>query len=98
MTPSSTVASCLLLALSGLAVAADRHTLTIAATCMSCHGPDGRSLGEIPRLDGLSKTEFVTALRDFRSGARRATIMQRQASGYTDAEIEALGDYFATLK
>lgn len=98
MTPPLAFASCVLLALSGLAGAADRHTLTIAATCMSCHGPDGRSLGEIPRLDGLSRTEFVTALRDFRSGARRATIMQRQASGYTDAEIDALGDYFATLK
>lgn len=88
----------MLLALSGLAGAADRHTLTIAATCMSCHGPDGRSLGEIPRLNGLSKAEFVAALRDFRSGARRATIMQRQAGGYSDAEIDALGDYFASLK
>lgn len=98
MTPFSAVASCLLLALSGFAAAADRHTLTIAATCMSCHGPDGQSLGEIPRLTGLSKAAFVTALHDFRSGAGRATIMHRQASGYTDAEIDALGEYFATLK
>lgn len=98
MTPSTAVASCVLLGLSSFAVAADRHTLTIASTCMSCHGPDGRSLGEIPRLTGLSKAEFVRAMHDFRSGSRRATIMRRQASGYTDAEIDALGDYFGNLK
>lgn len=98
MKSSLAFASCALLALPGLSGAADRHTLTIASTCMTCHGPDGRSLGEIPRLTGLSKAEFVQAMHDFRSGTRSATIMRRQASGYTDAEIDTLGDYFSTLK
>jgi cytochrome subunit of sulfide dehydrogenase len=37
-------------------------------------------------------------MKDFKSGARSATIMKRHASGYTDAEFEAMGEYFASLK
>lgn len=86
------------LALSGLAGAADTHTQSIAATCMTCHGPGGRSLGAIPSIAGLDKAYFVKAMKDFKSGARPATIMKRHASGYTEAEYEALAAYFASLK
>lgn len=86
------------LALSGLAGAADIHTQSIAATCMTCHGPGGRSLGAIPSIAGLDKAYFVKAMKDFKSGARPATIMKRHASGYTEAEYEALAAYFASLK
>jgi cytochrome c553 len=37
-------------------------------------------------------------MKDFKSGARPASIMKRYASGYTDAEFVAMGDYFASLK
>ena len=86
------------LTLSGLAGAADIHTKSISSTCMSCHGPGGKSLGAIPSLAGLDKAYFVKAMKDFKSGARPSTIMKRQASGYTDAEFEAMGAYFAGLK
>lgn len=86
------------LALSGLACAADIHTKSIASTCLSCHGPGGKSLGPIPSLAGLDKAYFVKAMQDFKSGARPSTIMKRHASGYTDAEFEAMGAYFAGLK
>lgn len=86
------------LALSGLAGAADIHTQSIAATCMTCHGPGGRSLGAIPTIAGLDKAYFVKAMKDFKSGARPATVMKRHASGYTEAEYEALAAYFASLK
>lgn len=86
------------LALSGLAGAADIHTRSIAATCMSCHGPGGKSQGAIPSIAGLDKDYFVKQMKDFKSGARQGTIMKRHASGYTDAEFEAMGAYFATLK
>lgn len=86
------------LCLCGSAGGADVHTRTIAATCMSCHGPGGKSLGSIPSLAGLDRARFVRTLNEFRSGARPATIMKRHASGYTDAEIEALAAYFASLK
>jgi cytochrome c553 len=86
------------LALSGLAGAADIHTKSIASTCMSCHGPGGKSLGAIPSLAGLEKAYFVKAMKDFKAGTRPSTIMKRHASGYTDAEFEAMGAYFAGLK
>ena len=86
------------LALPGIAGAADIHTQVIASTCMSCHGPGGKSQGTIPSLAGLEKDDFVKTLKDFKSGARAASIMKRHASGYTDAEVEAMGAYFATLK
>jgi cytochrome c553 len=100
MNPSTalTLAGLASLGFCGNAGAADVHTRTIAATCMSCHGPGGRSLGSTPSLAGLEPAYFVQTLKDFRSGAKPGTIMKRHASGYTDAEIEALGAYFASLK
>lgn len=86
------------LALSGIAGAVDVHTRTIAATCMTCHGPGGKSLGAVPSLAGMDKGYFVLAMKDFKSGARAGSIMKRHAAGYTDAEFEALGAYFASLK
>lgn len=86
------------LALTGTTGAADIHTKAIASTCMSCHGPGGKSQGAIPSLAGLDKDYFVKSMKDFKSGARTGTIMKRHASGYTDAEFEAMGAYFAGLK
>lgn len=86
------------LALSGIAGAADVHTQTIASTCMSCHGPGGKSLGAVPSLTGLDKDYFVKSMKEFKAGTRAATIMKRHAAGYTDAEFEAMGAYFASLK
>lgn len=86
------------LCLFGGAAAQDVHIRTIAATCMSCHGPGGKSVGKNPSLAGQNKTSFVESMKAFKSGERTGTIMKRHASGYTDAEIEALGAYFASLK
>ena len=86
------------LALSGIAGATDVHTRTIASTCLSCHGPGGKSLGTIPNLAGLDKDFFVKSMKDFKSGARAGTVMKRHAAGFTDAEFEAMGAYFANLK
>lgn len=85
-------------ALSGMSGAADMHTKTLSATCMTCHGPGGKSKGATPSLAGLEKDYFVKAMKDFKSGTRTGTIMKRHASGYTDAEFEAMGAYFASLK
>ncbi len=86
------------LCLGGVAAAQDVHIRTIAATCMSCHGPGGKSVGKNPNLAGQNKAFFVQSMKDFKSGEKPGTIMKRHASGYTDAEIDALGDYFASLK
>lgn len=92
------LAACVGFGVTGLAQAADMHTKAISATCMSCHGPGGKSGGAIPSINGLDKDYFVKQMKDFKSGARPATIMKRHAAGYTDAEFEAMAAYFASLK
>ena len=68
----------------------------LASTCMSCHGPGGKSRGAIPSLAGLDKAYFVKSMQDFKSGARASSIMKKHAAGYTEAEYEQMGEFFAT--
>jgi sulfide dehydrogenase cytochrome subunit len=70
----------------------------LALSCLNCHGPGGRSPGEIPSIAGRNELFIRTALLDFREGRRSATVMTRLAKGYSDADIEALAKYIATLK
>ncbi|KAB2313569.1 c-type cytochrome [Betaproteobacteria bacterium SCN2] len=83
--------------LSANAFAVDRGEL-LASSCMSCHGPGGKSKGAIPSLAGLEKGYFVTSMQNFKSGARPASVMHRHAKGYTDAEYALMGEYFSKLK
>ncbi len=66
--------------------------------CFTCHGPEGRSPGSIPSLNGKSADALVKTLQDFKSGARPSTVMARHAKGYTDAEIEAIAKYISSFK
>jgi Cytochrome c553 len=83
--------------LSANAFAVDRGEL-LASSCMSCHGPGGKSKGAIPSLAGLEKGYIVKSLQDFKSGARPASVMQRHAKGYTDEEFALMADYLSKLK
>lgn len=71
----------------------------LAAPCFTCHGTDGHSVGGIPpSLAGQSKDYLVQQMKDFKAGKRPGTIMEQQARGYTDAEIELVARYFSSLK
>lgn len=95
-------AGCAVLLLCGGAVvhAQDStYARSLAATCFTCHGTDGRSVGGIPpSLAGQNKQYLVQQMKAFRSGQRPATIMHQQAKGYTDEEIELIAGYFASVK
>lgn len=69
----------------------------LAHTCMTCHGPEGRSHGAIPSLTTLSSADITTALQAFRAETRPSTVMHRIAKGLDDADITAVATYFATL-
>src|SRR6266852_3438795 len=73
-------------------------TRTMASTCAACHGTNGQSAGGIPTLAGLPKSYFIKQMQDFKSGARAATVMNRHAKGYSDAQIEQLAEYFTAQK
>ena len=73
----------------------------LALSCMNCHGPGGKSPGDIPSIAGKSEDYIKNALIDFRDGKRSgtaSTVMTRLAKGYTDDEIAAVSKYVATLK
>jgi sulfide dehydrogenase cytochrome subunit len=73
----------------------------LALSCFNCHGPNGKSPGPIPSLAGKSAAILKATLVEFRDGKRTgaaATVMTRLAKGYSDAEIDAVSAYLATLK
>ena len=80
------------------AQAMDTRARFMAANCSYCHGHDGKSSGAIPGLAGLEAKYFIDQMKAFKDGSRPATVMQKHANGYTDAEYEAMAKYFAAVK
>ncbi|MBO1075427.1 c-type cytochrome [Roseomonas marmotae] len=70
----------------------------VAEGCVTCHGPGGRGSGTVPPLAGRDTAELTAAMAAFRANERPATIMNRIARGYTEAEIAAVAAYFSGLR
>lgn len=65
-------------------------------TCFVCHGPRGQSLNAwYPALTGQPKTYIAAQLHAFASDHRSNPYMGPLAKDLTDAQIDALADYFA---
>ncbi len=67
----------------------------LAATCITCHGKNATGTGT---LDGMPKEQLMQTMKDFKSGARPATLMQQLAKGYTEQQVELIGEYFSKQK
>jgi sulfide dehydrogenase cytochrome subunit len=69
-----------------------------AAACSGCH-PASRAV-ETPftRLAGRNPADILTAMQEFRTGQRPATVMDRIAKGFTDDEIKAIAAWYAAQK
>lgn len=68
-----------------------------ATSCTGCHATLKTVDTAVPHLGGRRAVELSAAMRDFRSGARPATVMGRIARGFSDQEIEAISAWFAAL-
>lgn len=80
----------------GAAAANPNHARSLAATCFTCHGTDGRSVNGVPpSLAGQNRDYLLSQMREFRDGKRPATIMHQHAKGYTDAQLVLIAGYFA---
>ena len=79
----------------GTPVLAQVQAAYLAANCANCHGTDGHSAQGMPSLAGQSKSYLIQQMREFKSGARPATIMHQLAKGYTDAQIELMAEHFS---
>jgi sulfide dehydrogenase cytochrome subunit len=70
----------------------------VAQGCIGCHGQAGAGVGTIPAIAGYDRDDFITHWGEFRANERPATIMNRIARGYSDAEVAALAEYFSSLR
>jgi cytochrome c553 len=71
----------------------------LAAACAICHGTDGWSAGgRLPNLAGQPSDYLVRQMRDFRDGARPATVMTQIAKGYTEEQYQMMAAFFASQR
>jgi cytochrome c553 len=86
----------LLIATSCPAVAGEMPAL--GARCLPCHGADGRpALADVPIIAGQQPLYLANAIRAYRDGQRasgQALVMHEIVKDTTDAEIEALAQWF----
>ena len=74
------------------------HARSLAATCFTCHGTDGRSVNGVPpSLAGQNKDYLLKQLQEFRDGKRPTTIMHQHAKGYTNEQLKLISGYFASV-
>ncbi len=70
-----------------------------AAACAACHGADGIALLPIyPNLAGQQEQYLVSATKAYRDGARNNDLMKPFVMSLSDADIENLAAYYASLK
>jgi cytochrome c553 len=65
-----------------------------ASACSGCHPTRSTAEARVPALAGRDAQEIVTQMRAFPSGQRDATVMDRIAKGYSEAEIEAIASWY----
>ncbi len=84
----------------GTAAPDPAHAQQIAAqVCAACHGADGNSPTPAnPSLAGQPGDYITRQLAHFKAGIRQNAIMQGMAATLSDADMQALGAWFAQQK
>ena len=86
----------LMAGLAGPSMAQNEQATLMAGACQGCHGVAGGGAHGIPAIRStMGRAEFVTAMQEFRTDRRQATVMGRIARGYTDAQFDALAAIYA---
>jgi cytochrome c553 len=69
-----------------------------ASSCSGCH-PAGAGIDTpVPRLAGRAAGDLVAQMQAFKTGQQTATVMDRIARGFSDAEIQAIAAWYAEQK
>ncbi|MCC6001624.1 MAG: c-type cytochrome [Pararhodobacter sp.] len=98
MRPAHFLAASFFLAVATSPAIADANGMMLAQSCAGCHGQDGAGQGAVPDIRGYDREAFMRIWEGFRTDERPATIMNRIAPGFTEAEVAALADYFSSLE
>ncbi len=70
-----------------------------AARCVGCHGANGNSINpDIPSLAGQNGRYLKTAMRHYRDGERKNTLMKEAVAGFSDKKIANLAAYYSRQK
>lgn len=83
-----------LLLAAGNALATPPAGQLLASQCAQCHGTNGNGPG-FDRLSGMSARELSSEMREMKSRRTPEGIMDRQAHGYTDAQIQLIANYLS---
>ena len=69
----------------------------ISTTCAACHGADGNSLNpQWPSLAGQHPRYIVQQLSYFKAGTRNNVLMNAQAAGLSETDMQNLAAYYST--
>jgi cytochrome c553 len=83
----------LLIFFDGAATAATPVPPSGAASCSGCHPRNPKVQTPVPPLAGRKADDIVAAMQAFRAGQKPATVMDRIAKGFSDAETRAIADW-----
>ncbi|MEW5787955.1 MAG: c-type cytochrome [Pseudomonadota bacterium] len=87
--------ACAALLLAASAAQAEPGRL-LASQCAQCHGTNGAGPG-FDELAGKNANDTYDELIEMKYRSNIEGIMDRQARGYTDAQLRLIADYLATL-
>ncbi|HEY5775277.1 MAG TPA: cytochrome c [Xanthomonadales bacterium] len=69
-----------------------------SAMCASCHGSNGISMSPLwPNLAGQKEQYLIKQIKAFRDGTRQDPMMAPMVAALSDADIENLAAYYASL-
>lgn len=69
-----------------------------ASSCSGCHALRPEVVTVVPRLNARSAAELAGQMQAFKSGQRPSTVMGRIAKGFSDAEAQAIAEWYAAAK
>jgi sulfide dehydrogenase cytochrome subunit len=69
-----------------------------AASCSGCHAASANVQTPVPPLNGRPAAETMSQMAEFKSGARKGTIMDRIAKGFTEDETRAIAAWYEQQK
>lgn len=92
------LAAVVLLVARATACAASPEPSAGASSCSGCHAVGAAVDTPVPRIAGRKAAEIAAQMRAFKSGEKPSTVMGRIAKGFTDAEIQAIAEWYSRQK
>jgi cytochrome c553 len=69
----------------------------VASKCTACHGADGRASNAAwPNLAGLSKDYLINAIKAYKGGGRKNSMMSVVLNDLSDSDAESVATYYAS--